>query len=83
MKTIMIRNDSGSQLVLNGLGGQRIEIGEEINLTDSVPFYMICCCPQVNSLVSSGDLSISDGTSYLTITDALKYIELATMKDIT
>lgn len=74
MSTIIIKNNSGSNISLDDLGGLLILDSTQITASDLFIDGRIYESDDLKTQVASGDLVINDGSSDLSISDALSYL---------
>ena len=77
MTIIIAKNNTSSAIPLDDLGVEVPGSGQR-NLTDNFSKNEISASVDLDTFVSSGDITINDGTNDLSITDGLKHINFET-----
>lgn len=78
MATIVIaKNNTVSDIMLTELGITLLG-SDQLNLTDLFDLNDVVECDTLNTNISNGNITINDGTSDLTIADALKHVTFET-----
>ena len=80
--TIIVKNNSGSDVAINDLGILSVPDGGQRDLTASFEPSKIVASSDLQSLVNAGTLVINDGTSDLSSSDGLDLITLQTLKHL-
>lgn len=74
--TIIIRNDSGLDQIINDLGFPVPDSTAEINLHEQFTYDEITGSDDLKTLINNGDLIINDGSNDLSSEDGIKYLTL-------
>lgn len=72
---VIAKNQTGTAIELPRLGLSAPPSPGTIQLTDFVSYYEVTCEEELPVRISAGDIVINDGTSDLSITEALDFLE--------
>ena len=75
MPTVIAKNQTGTPILLPRLGQTAPATPTPITLTDFATFFEVAAEPELQTRISSSDIVINDGTSDLSIADALAYLD--------
>lgn len=75
MPTVIAKNQTGTPILLPRLGQTAPATPGTITLTDDSTFFEVAAEAELQTRISSADIIINDGTSDLSIADALAYLD--------
>lgn len=73
---VIIKNNTQDIISIKDLSGATVPVSGQINLTDIFKFYEIASSLNLKTYVTSGDVTVNDGTEDLSIANGLKHLEI-------
>ena len=79
MKTIIARNNTSNNIYYRYLDGITITASGILTLSDYFSPFTLAIAEELLDDVTSGDISINDGTNYLSSAEGVEYLSYATL----